>query len=168
MTCRDVEKQMGLFLDGELDGRAMRAVALHTTRCLGCEAALQRFERVQDLVADTFADAVGDVDFASFWPGVEARAQRPAPSLRPGPVALGSVARLVGARSLIAVAATLAAVWLAAGLWRGGVAPVEQPARANNQARIDSLASEAASVALLFEPASNTTVIWVVDDGGTR
>ncbi len=167
MTCRDVEKQIGLFLDGELDGRAMRAVALHTTRCVSCETALQRFERVQDLVAETFADAVGDVDFSSFWPAVEARAERPVHGR--GAAAFGSMGRLLTARSLIAVAATLAAVWLAAGLWQRGIAPaVEEPARVNNQARIDSLASEAASVALLSEPASNTTVIWVVDDGGAR
>ena len=42
MTCREVEKLLDLFLDGELEARAMRAVALHVTRCAACEALLQR------------------------------------------------------------------------------------------------------------------------------
>lgn len=169
MTCRDVEKQLDLFLDGELEARAMRAVALHATRCTSCEAALQRLERVQDVVGESFTDAVAGVDFSTFWPAVAARAERPRRSFAGVLAALRTPARLRAARPLLAAAATLAAVWIAAGLWRGAVAPtVERIARANNQARIDSLASEAPSVALVSEPVTNTTVIWVVDDGGVQ
>src|SRR3990172_11934247 len=73
MTCREVEKLLDLFLDGELEARAMRNVALHVTRCSPCEQILQRLERLQDAVTDSFAEAVAEVDFSTFWPGVSER-----------------------------------------------------------------------------------------------
>ena len=41
-------------------------------------------------------------------------------------------------------------------------------AAVNNQARIDALTSDAAAVTLLSEPKTNTTVIWVSDEGPER
>src|SRR5213594_3487306 len=81
MTCREVQKLLDLFLDGELEARAMRGVALHVTRCPACEAILQRLERLEDVIADTFSDAVAEVDFSTFWPRIAARAETPRPSL---------------------------------------------------------------------------------------
>jgi anti-sigma factor RsiW len=159
MTCREVQKLLDLFLDGELEGRTMRAVALHVTRCPPCEAILQSFERLQDLVADTFTDVLAEVDFSSFWPRVASRIE----SVR-RPFHLVPRLGELGARSAIA-AAVAAGLVVATLFWRGlpgGTARV----RANNEVRIDSLRTEASSVALLSEPTSNTTVIWVVDGGG--
>ena len=169
MTCRDVEKQLDLFLDGELEARAMRAVALHATRCASCEPALQRMERVQDLVAESFAEAVAEVDFSTFWPLLAARADSQARPPAGGFAALRASLRSRALRPLLATAAVVAAVWLVTEVWRMPWGPpLESVARANNQVRIDSLASDAHSVALLSEPTSDTTVIWVVDDGGAR
>jgi anti-sigma factor RsiW len=164
MTCREVDKLLDLFLDGELEARTMRAVALHVTRCpTQCEAALQRLERVEDLVAETFNDAVAEIDFSGFWPAVSERAG--AIQARHHAPALLRQMRALGARPLV-VATAAAALIAAAVLWRVNVAPPLQPvARANNQVRIDSLVTEAKSVALLSEPGANTTVIWVVDEG---
>src|ERR1043165_7705648 len=75
MTCREAEKLLDLFLDGELEARAMRAVALHVTRCEPCEALLRGLERLQDVVADTISEAVADVDFTRFWPSIAGRAE---------------------------------------------------------------------------------------------
>jgi anti-sigma factor RsiW len=169
MTCRDTEKLLDLFLDGELEARAMRTVALHVTRCAACEGDLQHRERVQDAVAETFADAVAEVDFSTFWPSVETRIAAP-----PGPWrgrARRAAHRLAaaGRSPLVATATTAAAVALAALLlWRGLPPPAAPPAARNNQVRIESLASDARSVALFSEPETQTTVIWVVDEGDVQ
>jgi anti-sigma factor RsiW len=157
MTCREVEKLLDLFLDGELEARAMRTVALHVTRCTACEAALQHLERLQEVVVETFTDAVNEVDFSRFWPEIATR-------LAPIRESWWSHLQRVGpgVRSAIAVAVLIVALalGLAVAARRGATAAV-----VNNQVRIDSLTSAAPSVALLSEPGSNTTVIWVVDDG---
>ena len=164
MTCREVQKLLDLFLDGELEARTMRGVALHVTRCPACEALLQRFERLQDLIADTFSDVLAEVDFSTFWPHVSSRIQSLRRPLLAAPAALLDRLRAPAALTTLAAAAALA---LATLLWRGA-APWQVPARVNNQVRIDFLRSDAPSVALLSEPATNTTVIWVVDGEESR
>src|SRR5947208_741162 len=74
MTCREVEKVADLFVDGELEARVMRAVAMHVTRCAPCEALIQRLERLQDVISDTFHEALANVDFSRFWSAVSVRA----------------------------------------------------------------------------------------------
>ena len=161
MTCREVEKIADLFIDGELEGRAMRAVAMHVTRCEPCEALIQRLERLQDVISETFNDAVASVDFSRFWTSVSARAGE----LRPSRLASWSAwafepGRFITPGRAAAAAAVLALALGAFTVFRGVTAPVL--ARANNQVRIDSLVADTDSVALLSEPLSNTTVIWVV------
>jgi anti-sigma factor RsiW len=155
MTCREVEKVADLFVDGELEARAMRAVAMHITRCPLCEALIQRLERLQDVIGETFHDAVASVDFSRFWAGVSARAG----DLQPSLLARWSAQLATPWRALAvaaAVAVTVGGVLLYRDTTLGPLA-----ARANNQVRIDSLVADADSVALLSEPQSNTTVIWV-------
>jgi len=165
MTCREVEKLLDLFLDGELEARAMRGVALHVTRCPACEGILQGVERLQDLIAETFSDALAEVDFSRFWSRIAARAQTPRRSVLAA--LLGRTRELGAGLGLTVAAAAVAGLAIGILLWSGG--PRWQAgARINNQVRIDTLRSEAPSVAVLSEPASNTTVIWVVDDGETR
>ena len=163
MTCREVEKVADLFIDGELEARVMRAVAMHVTRCAPCEAVIQRLERLQDAITETFEEAVASVDFSRFWTAVSVRAGE----LRPSGLG-GWGRRLLGSRVVTpartaALAAAIALMLGALTLVRGITSPVHR--RANNQVRIDSLTSDAHSVALLSEPQSNTTVIWIVAPG---
>ena len=153
MTCREAEKLLDLFLDGELEARMMRAVALHVTRCGACEALLQGLERLQD--------AVADVDFSRFWPTIAGRVDGVQRSWR----GLGGRAReLARSPALVAAAMATALAVSAIALWRQ--LPAGAPAATvNNQARIDTLTSDAAAVALLSEAKTNTTVIWIADEG---
>jgi anti-sigma factor RsiW len=160
MTCREAEKLLDLFLDGELEARPMRTVALHVTRCASCEALLQRQERLQDAIAETYAEAVAEVDFTTFWPGVAARMTD---RRRPVRTWLSRAREIGGGRA--AGLAAAAAITVLGILWVWRVPPAGAPVRTDNQVRIDSLVSESRSVALLSEPESNTTVIWVIDDG---
>jgi len=161
MTCREVEKIADLFIDGELEARAMRAVAMHVTRCAPCEALIQRLERLQDVIGETFNDAVASVDFSRFWTSVSARTGELRPSrLAPWTAWAFAARRFFTPARTAAAAAALALAVGAFTVFRGVTIPAV--ARANNQVRIDSLVADADSVALLSEPHSNTTVIWVV------
>jgi len=163
MTCREAEKMLDLFVDGELDGRLMRAVALHVTRCGPCEALLQGIERLQDAVAATMADAVADVDFSGFWSSISGHVDAVQRSWR----GLRGRARELAWRPALAAAAMAAALAVSAiAIWRQ--LPGGAPRLVNNQARIDALTSDAPAVALLSEPKTNTTVIWISDEGAER
>jgi anti-sigma factor RsiW len=164
MTCRETERLLDLFLDGELEARTMRAVALHVTRCPPCEALLRGLERLQEVVADSVADAVADVDFSRFWPGIAAQVdavQRSSQRLR------HRLRELTRQPAVVAAGMAAALAVSAFVLWRELPGTVGS-APANNQARIDALATDAPSVALLSEPISNTTVIWIAEEGDPR
>jgi anti-sigma factor RsiW len=165
MTCRETEKLLDLFLDGELEARTMRTVALHVTRCAPCEALLQGLERVQDLVAETMVDAVAEVDFSRFWPSIATRVDGVQRTWR----GVGGTVRALARRPLVIAAGMAAALVVSAiALWRE--MPVSMPPAAvvDNQARIDTLTSDAAAVTVLSEPERNTTVIWISDEQGAR
>lgn len=84
MNCREAERLIDTFYDGELDGRSMRDAALHITRCKRCEAELNERERVQKLLSSAIEEQIADIDLSRIWAAVE-------PTLTP---AAGNVRRL--------------------------------------------------------------------------
>lgn len=72
MNCRQAERLLDTFFDGELDGRLMRDAALHVTKCQSCERELQAKEGVKTLLADTVRADVDTVDLGCVWTGIEA------------------------------------------------------------------------------------------------
>lgn len=72
MNCRQAERLLDTFFDGELDGRLMRDAALHVTKCQSCERELQAKEGVKTLLADTVRTDADAVDLGSLWTGIEA------------------------------------------------------------------------------------------------
>jgi hypothetical protein len=72
LNCRDAERLLDTFFDGELDGRLMREAALHVTRCKRCEAEIADRERLQDLLVAAVEGEIAAVDPARIWDGVEA------------------------------------------------------------------------------------------------
>jgi len=85
LNCRDAERLLDAFFDGELDGRLMRDAALHVTRCKRCESEVGDRERLQELLVAAVDDEVSQVDVGRVWQGVAA--------------AIGSSAADRGARS---------------------------------------------------------------------
>lgn len=85
MNCREAERLIDTFYDGELDGRSMRDAALHITRCKRCEAELNQRENLQKLISTAVEDQIADIDLGSIWAAVEPTLNTPArstPSLR--------------------------------------------------------------------------------------
>ncbi len=72
MNCREAERLLDTFFDGELDGRLMRDAALHITRCQSCEREVRAKEGVRDLLVGTIEQGVQGADLSSIWAGVEA------------------------------------------------------------------------------------------------
>lgn len=161
-NCKDFEKRLDLFLDGEIDGRTMRELALHVARCPSCESGLREVERLQDAVAETVRDGVDHIDVAALWHSVEGRLDA-----RPLPV-LARLRERWGVQPAfempaMALAAAAAVVLVVAGaIWTRGALPVaETQVTASNKADIGRLSSSASSVAVWTEPRNQTTAIWV-------
>jgi anti-sigma factor RsiW len=176
MNCRETRPLLPLFFDGELEARLMRAVALHSTRCLECESELRHFERLQDAVATHISSMVEDIDLGQIWAGVVPRLESRVPSL---------ARRLRGwwedlelgwnVRVPAFAAAAAAAVLLTLVLWQrddnpAGPELARRPAASDvdNSAVLDSVQSSVDSVALVTDEETNTTLLWIMDDtGGT-
>lgn len=91
MNCREAERLIDTFYDGELDGRSMRDAALHITRCKRCEADLNQREQLQKLISTAIEDEIGDVDLGRIWAAVEPTLEHASPRSLPGlRVAAGS------------------------------------------------------------------------------
>jgi hypothetical protein len=71
VNCREAERLIDTFYDGELDGRSMRDAAMHITRCKRCEAELGQRERVQELLSRTIEHEIADIDLSQIWAAVE-------------------------------------------------------------------------------------------------
>lgn len=172
VTCREASNLLPLFLDGELDADKMRSVALHSTRCGTCEGELREMERVQGLINRTISAAVDEIDLGEFWPAIE----RQLGSVRvPWWSRLriwweeGERASILGLPALAAAAAVaVLTLWLFARAPQPTTQPdAPQVAAVDNAASIDSLETDVDSVAVMSDPETRTTVLWVSDDAPT-
>jgi hypothetical protein len=169
MTCREALNLLPLFFDGELDSRQMRALAMHSTRCIPCETELRELERLQGLVNESLSARVDELDLSNFWPAIEQR--------------LGTLHVSWGQRlqawwndsehrwmvRLPAFAAAAVIVVLAMVFFLRSPQVTIDPAASqvaaiDNAATIDSLDTDVDSVAVLSDPETRTTVLWVSDD----
>ena len=170
MMCRETLSLLPLFFDGELDPRQMRAVAMHSTRCSSCEAELRELERLQELVSDAISARVEEIDLNEFWPSIERRLGAP-------PVAWWERVRtwwsegehrwVIGVPAFgAAIAAAVLAFLFFARVPQPATPDLAAPqlAAVDNAASIDSLESDLDSVAVLNDPETRTTVLWVSDD----
>jgi anti-sigma factor RsiW len=167
MTCRDTRPLLPLFFDGELEARQMRAVALHSTRCAECEGELRQLERLQDALSVHVAALVDEVDLGQIWAAVAPRLVAPSPSLLTRWRAWQEEHSFSWGVRGPAFAALAAAALLAVAVWQmQGPDLVEDIARMDNSAVLDSMQSSVDSVALVTEPETNTTLLWILDDAG--
>jgi anti-sigma factor RsiW len=175
LSCREATTLLPRFFDGELDARRMRAVALHGTRCAACESELRTMEHLQELVTDAVHGRVDTIDFEQFWTGVEAQL----PPLRPSRWARLQVwwaerepPWSLGLPAFAAVAALAILALLLFNRVQTTTPPgAPQVAVADVPASIVSLDTDGDSVAVVNDPETQTTILWVTDDklvdGGT-
>ena len=160
-TCHDFEKRFDLFLDGELDGRTMRSLAMHVTRCEVCEGELRRSENLQDAIGETIGSVVDQIDAAGLWHDVADHVESSSPTALERVRARwqrGDSTRTIV--RLTALAAGFALLLLATDSLIPARNPLPEPL-VSNKADIDRLTSSAAAVAVWTEPDQQTTAIWV-------
>jgi hypothetical protein len=157
MTCRDVTQLLDRFVDAELPGAMLVAIARHAAGCSTCDGAVRALVDLHEAVERAVGAEVDALDFSSVWANVERGVDR-------------VDARRVWVRRLRSVPAWGAAAAVAAGamLWLR-TAP-DQPARVAsrprpNQAVIERIDSEAARFELRRERKNGTTLIMVSADG---
>lgn len=165
MTCREALNLLPLFFDGELDPRQMRAVALHGARCGTCEGELRHMNRLQELVSEGVTAVVDEIDFTDFWVGIERQLGAVRFPWWQRARAWWSAGRRQWPLPLPVFAAAAAIVALVLLLF----ARAQQPATPamvaiDNGASIDSLDADVDSVAVISDPETRTTVLWVSDD----
>jgi hypothetical protein len=166
VNCRETQPLLPLFVDGELDSRQMREVALHSTRCAACEKELRNIERVEQMVAECVISAVDEMGTVDIWSSIVPRLE----SVRPPWLArVRDWWERDEAHWLLRVplyAGLAAALILIAARWLPWGDAGQQQARvvADNSVIFDSVRSDASSLALLNEPATNTMVLWVTDE----
>jgi anti-sigma factor RsiW len=168
MTCREAANLLPLFFDGELDARQMRMVALHSARCDSCERDLRDLERVQQLVSNTIESAANDIDLENFWPAIERRLSTTREPWWPRLQAWWADGEHVWITRLPAFAAAAVIVALVFALFARtpplSTAPApSQLAAVDNATSIESLDADVDSVAVLNDPETRTTVLWVSD-----
>jgi len=145
----------------------MRAVALHSTRCPECEQELRHFERLQDAVAAHISAMIDDVDLGQIWSGIAPRLESRAPSLARRLRAWWDEREFGWAVRGPAFAAVAVALLLALVVYqRIEVQPgPEVASRVDNSAVLDSVQSSGNSLALVTDEETNTTLLWIMDDG---
>ena len=174
-TCREARPLLPLFFDGELEARQMRAVALHSTRCPDCEHELRELEHLQEAVVLHIGNLIDDIDVSQVWAGVAPRLAGRAPSWTERWTAWWEEVRIGWrVRGPAFAGAVAAALLVLVVLQRGSeMTPIASPApkvramaKIDNSAKVDSMQSSVDSVALVTEPETNTTMLWIMDDSG--
>lgn len=169
MNCREIRPLLPLFLDGELESRQMRAVALHSTRCLECEEELRAMERLQEAIASHVSTEVEQIDLSLVWSGVAPRLGTVSPTWRQRWEEWWEPIR-DGWRTWAPVSAAVAAAGvLALLLWQGGNGPTPPPERLaaggpDSSVIVESVRSSVGSLAFVNEPKTDTMLMWITDD----
>ena len=158
LTCTQASDLLDAFLDAELPGPMLLAVARHAGACPACDGEIRERSAVHDAVEQTVRAEADALDLSGVWPAVAAGTTR----------ADEHRIRVRRLRTLPMWAAAGVAVAASAVLWfqMPGPAPdAPRVARARpNHAVIDRLASEGARVALRSERKNGTMLIMVNSD----
>jgi len=169
MTCREALNLVPLLLDGELESRQMRALVIHSTRCTPCETELRQLEHLQEIVSETVNARVDELDLSNFWARIEERLttreltwwQRLRAWWDAGE---GRWIVQVPAFAAAAVIVALAIVFFTRTPAATTDPTASQVAAADNTATIEQLETDADSVAVVNDPETRTTALWLVDD----
>jgi anti-sigma factor RsiW len=166
MNCREVSNLLPLFLDGELEPRQMRSVAMHSMRCPACELEVKEMERLQELVGSAVRQRVAEMDLSGVWSAVEQRIG----DIRP------SWVRRLRARweelqadldMRLPAFAAVAAVAALALAWYAQLPDVTQPIESRQIAshdpalEIQRLDTTSPSFSFFRDPESDTSVVWL-------
>jgi len=155
MTCPDVAELLDGFVDAELPGPMLLAVARHAAACPACDGAVRELTGLHEVV-ERVGRADGEaLDLTGVWPAVAAGMAR-ADARR----AWGRRLRAAPLWGVALAAAAAAVFWL-----RASEPPRTRIAARPNQAIIERLDSGGARFELRRERKNGTTLIMVSGEG---
>jgi hypothetical protein len=157
MNCAEARPLLDAFVDAELPGPTLLALARHAGGCVECDGALRELAALHDAVERTVTQAVETLDLRGVWPRIEAGMER----------VEAQRTRRARLRAVPTWGAAAAAVAAGAILWFRAAGP--EPARVAtrprpNQAVIERLNSAGARFELRRERKNGTTLIMVSAD----
>src|SRR5262249_28971844 len=76
MTCADVDQLRDAFVDAELPGPMLLAVAAHAGSCAPCDQALRELGAVREAVQQVIERESDGLDLSGVWPAVATRVAR--------------------------------------------------------------------------------------------
>ena len=157
MTCGDVAELLDAFIDAELPGPTLLAVARHAGGCPACDGALREVTALHETIERATRAEAETLDLSGVWPAVAQRIGRAD--------GLGAWRRRLRATPAwgvgLAAAAAAAALWL-----RPGPSP-DQPSRLAarpNNAVIERLNTGGGRAEIRRERKYGTTAIMVSAD----
>ena len=155
--CEGIRESIGSWLDGELSAAESESVRAHLAGCTDCGETRRRLEKMQLALKAALTSPAPQIEFMSFWRGVERRINRKRVwyddllDWSRGLFAAPRVAWMVPA--VIGILLVLAST----DVWRLG-------GSRNSFASVESIDAYGRSVALLREQETKTTVIWLYQD----
>ena len=162
MTCADIEQHKDAFVDAELPGPMLLAVARHAGACAACDETLRTLGAIREAVERVVRQEASELDLSGLWPAVAPRVLQ-AERRR----TWRSRVRRVPAWGAVAAMAAGALLWLRTPTPTPTVEPVRVAALVRpNQAVIERLsAANNSRVSLRRDRMKGTTLIMVSADG---
>ncbi len=156
MTCADVEQLQDAFVDAELPGPMLLAIARHAGACTTCDEALRELGTMREVVEQAVQRDADQLDLSRLWPAVAAEVERDGRQRT-----WRSRMRVMPAWGAVAALAAGTVFWLQSPV--PGPEPVRVAARPRpNQAVIERLSAGSSSrVSLRRERKNGTTLIMV-------
>ena len=157
-TCSEIRESIGAWLDGELSGPRADAVRSHLDTCLVCGEERRELEMLNTVTTSVFESEDFRLDAERFWHGLRQRIA----AERPWHAELAEWAGWFLRRPSFAWVVPAAIVLLIGALYFESILPGwGVGAQRNNFAAVESIDAYGRNVALLREPESRTTVIWL-------
>jgi anti-sigma factor RsiW len=153
--CENIRESIGSWLDGELSAAESESVRAHLASCIDCGETQRRLEKMHQALKAALTSQASQIEFMSFWREVERRINEKrawyvdlldwSRGLFTAPRVAWTVPAVIG----------LLLVLMSTDIWRGS---------RNSFASVESIDAYGRSVALLRQPETRTTVIWLYQD----
>jgi Putative zinc-finger len=155
--CENIRESIGSWLDGELSAAESESVRSHLASCTDCGEAQRRLERMHLALKAALTSQSPQIEFTSFWRGVERRINEKRTWYED---------LLDGSRRLFTAPRVAWMVPAVIGLLLVLISMDYVPFRGsrNSFASVESIDAYGRSVALLRQPETRTTVIWLYQD----
>jgi anti-sigma factor RsiW len=158
--CENIRESIGSWLDGELSAAESESVRAHLASCAGCDEAQRRLEKMHLALKAALTSQAAQIEFTPFWRGVERRINEKRSWYED---------LLDGSRRLFTAPRVAwmvpAVIGLLLVLMSADIDVIRRLSGSRNSfASVESIDAYGRSVALLRQPETRTTVIWLYQD----